>query len=75
MPKVRSQDEDPNLRGYRTTKLPPILFQMQGGNQTRRDKIQDRSQRRARHLKRRACYSVSGEAGSFYHELSISPLK
>ena len=41
--KVRSQDEDPNLRGHRTSEFPLILYQMQKGNQTRRDKIQDRS--------------------------------
>ena len=63
--KVWSQDEDQNLRGHCTSEFPLILYQVQRRNQTRRDKIKDRSQRRARRLKRRACYSVSGEAGSF----------
>ena len=43
MSKMRSQNENQNLRGHSTSEFPLILYQMQKGNQTRRDKIQDRS--------------------------------
>jgi len=54
---MRWKNKAENPGRYSPFELSIILSSMQAGNNHRRNKIEDGSQRRARRLKRRACFS------------------